>query len=90
MNLNQSTLDNAIKNLRYNFDVAAAKIVSSNHLTKQFRFPRSKKRRIRKKWAKNPANYKPRQDVLFDQQRGVIYAHPTIAKQLEKFRTMLK
>lgn len=25
----------------------------------QFRFPRTKKRRIRRKWAKNPANWRP-------------------------------
>ena len=36
-------------------DCAMSILASMHH---QFRFPRSKRRRIRKKWAKNPANYR--------------------------------
>ena len=31
---------------------------------RQFRFPRSKKRRIRRKWAKDPKNYRPAGDYF--------------------------
>jgi hypothetical protein len=30
----------------------------------QYRFPRSKKKRIQKKWKKDKANYKPKQHVI--------------------------
>lgn len=58
------------------------KIIESVHLTIQFRFPRTKKRRIRKKWAKRSENFKPREEVLYDKERNLIYAHPIIAHKL--------
>jgi len=58
-------------------------IIESAALVVQFRRPRTKKRRIQKKWAKKPANFRPRPDVLFDQARGVVYAHPITARRLK-------
>lgn len=42
------------------FPLDGLKIVTSNYLTKrvQFRFPRSKKKRIRRKWAKQAKNWR--------------------------------
>jgi len=48
----------------------------------QFRFPRSKKKRIRKKWAKQNKNYKfiPKQEMLI--MGNQIICHPIIAQQI--------
>lgn len=53
---------------------------------KQFRFPRMKKRRIRKKWAKRRENYKPVyiEGVLMDQARQVIYCTSSTAEKLRQ------
>lgn len=47
---------------------------------KQYRFPRSKKKRIRNKWAKREQNYRyiPRIYQLGD----AIYAHPSLYQRL--------
>lgn len=56
----------------------------------QFRFPRSKKKRIRRKWARRIQNYKPTLEYLayFDEARRCYYMHPEalaqFRKQLEK------
>ena len=46
----------------------------------QFRFPRSKKARIRKKWSKNDKNYK--QVPIIYKMGETIIAHPSIIDQL--------
>lgn len=58
-------------------------LVESVHLTVQYRYPRTKKRRIRNKWSKRPENFRPREDFLYDQARGVVYAHPIVARRLK-------
>jgi hypothetical protein len=47
---------------------------------------RSKKKRIIKKWLKNPKNYKtmPMNQYVLDKQRGAIFCHPVIAKRIIK------
>jgi hypothetical protein len=45
-------------------------------VTEQFRFPRTKKRRIRKKWAMRPENIRPMEKALWDGLRNVFYVHP--------------
>jgi hypothetical protein len=47
----------------------------------QFRFPRSKKKRIRAKWAKREENvrYKP---TAYLAPENTIYCHPKVARQL--------
>ena len=48
----------------------------------QFRFPKSKKRRIRKKWASRPQNFRPdRKILIFD---GKLICHPDLADELQK------
>ena len=46
----------------------------------QFRFPRSKKSRIRKKWSKDEKNYK--QVPTIYQMGDTIIAHPAIISQI--------
>lgn len=48
---------------------------------KQFRFPRSKKNRIRKKWIKREANF--RSTPCAFQVGGTLIVHPSIYSQLE-------
>lgn len=58
-------------------------LIESNNLTEQRRFPRTKKRRIRNKWAKRLENHGGMKSVIVDEQRRVIYAHPTTAQKLK-------
>lgn len=59
-------------------------VYSSPHMplteNRQFRFPRSKKKRIRKKWAKNPANYRE-SDVIW-MISGGYHCHPRVYARL--------
>jgi hypothetical protein len=48
----------------------------------QFRYPRSKKKRIRRKWAKNPRNYHDVPSNTCVVIHGKIYMHPEKLKQL--------
>ena len=62
------------------------RIVSSHYMADrvQFRFPRSKKRRIRRKWAKRPENYKT---VPWDKAwliGGTVYMHPIMVEKLKR------
>ena len=67
----------------------SVRIVESSSLTRrvQWRFPRSKKRRIRAKWAKRECNV--RYDPLMFLFNGTIYAHPQLAKELLSITTAL-
>lgn len=51
-------------------------IIVSPFAVRQHRFPRSKKRRIRDKWRKQPRNFKPAAYSTAD----AIYMHPSIYK----------
>lgn len=52
----------------------------------QIRFPRSKRKRIRKKWAKNPMNWESRRELVGGyMMNGTLYVDPdTYAKIQEK------
>ncbi len=59
------------------------KIIESNLLVEQYRFPKSKKKRIRVKWAKRPANWRP--DIKRAYQMGdAIICHPIMAQQIRR------
>ena len=53
-------------------------------ITEQFRTPRSKKRRTRKKWSKNPMNTRTRPDHNCLVMGDTIYCHPSVAKVLRE------
>lgn len=57
-------------------------IITSNLCVtrRQFRFPRSKKRRIRNKWAARRENWKETPTAYLA--NGVLYCHPLIAGKL--------
>lgn len=63
-------------------------IVTSDVFTerRQFRFPRTKKRRIRAKWAKRPENWKtvPSPTLYFDEKRSALHCHPETWAKMEK------
>lgn len=62
------------------------KIFEDPHMTKTVLIlPRSKKRRIRKKWAKNPLKKKivPETGCIFADD-GIIVCHPIVAQRLRR------
>lgn len=62
---------------------AGLKIVESEFLVEQFRFPRSKKKRIRKKWANRQENWRP--DIKRAYQIGdSLICHPIFAQRLRE------
>lgn len=64
------------------FGPGSFKIIPTKTMVKQFRFPRSKGKRIQKKWKKIPSNFKPSRDVIIDNQHGIIYCHPSIYSEI--------
>lgn len=54
------------------------RICQSAGMVEQYRFPRSKKRRIQKKWWKDKANFKGSTEVILDERNRVIYCHPSM------------
>ena len=51
---------------------------------KQVRFPRSKKRRMRKKWAKDVKNWRSEPSETFYRMGNVVYAHPAMIERLRR------
>lgn len=47
----------------------------------QYRFPRSKRKRIRRKWSKQAVNWRPRTNFI--RVPNGIYEHPELAKRLQ-------
>jgi hypothetical protein len=66
---------NDLLNLAAKFPPAPV-IRPSKIMVEQFRFPKSKKRRIRRKWAKRAENWRPMTKALFDKETNEIYIHP--------------
>lgn len=66
--------------------LSGVRVYSSPHMAdrKQVRFPRTKKRRIRKKWAKRPENYKTIPWDKVYQMGDAIYAHPAMIEKLKR------
>lgn len=60
------------------------KIITSEHAFKivQWRFPRSRKRRIRDKWAKRPEN--SRREPCAFVISGDVFAHPSIVTRIRQ------
>lgn len=67
-------------------------VVTVDHMVDkvQVKFPRSKKRRIRKKWFKNKANWKVTPQLTVLRLRNVLYMHPARLEQLKKEFEALK
>lgn len=55
-------------------------------LREQFRFPRSKKRRIQRKWSKRPCNWRPLKQIggLLDPCHGKLYVTPENARRIQE------
>jgi len=50
----------------------------------QYRFPKSKRRRIRKKWKKDQTNWKTKPDPQYYFLNNQIICHPIMAEKLRK------
>lgn len=58
------------------------RIIESPYLTEQFRFPRSKKKRIRAKWTKRPENHRPNITSGMLMPNGDLVCHPELAAMI--------
>lgn len=66
--------------------VAGMQIFVDPGMVKQFRFPSSKKRRIRRKWSKRPGNFRPCPDMFVIRGQSVV-GHPMyVGRLLEELR----
>lgn len=63
------------------------KIVESLAFVVQYRFPRTKKRRIRNKWEQREENYRPREDAIIDYINKVMHLHPTALQKLKNYES---
>lgn len=66
----------------YLIPLAGFSIYESAAMCVQFRFPRSKRRRIRDKWAKDKRNFKPSLNVL--RSGNTLICHPVMAARLRE------
>lgn len=55
-------------------------------VTEQVKFPRSKKKRIKKKWGKNPKNFITKPDLSCYMFGNNVICHPVVAKELKGVR----
>lgn len=62
----------------------ALKVYYSGACRVQIRFPKTKKRRIRKKWAKNPRNWKAM--LYYLKNESTFIAHPSFKPAVEKIK----
>jgi len=60
------------------------RVIACATLKEQFRFPRSKKRRIRKKSAKREKNWRPSTMIYMDHERKLILCHPSMLPKLRQ------
>lgn len=60
------------------------RVITDPAMTEQYRFPRSKSKRIRLKWKKDKRNYRPARHAMVDNRRGVIYCHPSVAEAMRR------
>lgn len=58
-------------------------IIESPFMVEQFRFPKSRKKRIRNKWAKRPENWRPNLKTTYIIGNN-IFAHPVLAQKLRE------
>lgn len=59
------------------------KIIASDSMLEQFRFPKSRKKRIRNKWAKRPENWRPARQGYYMAETNTVYVHSEIYEQIK-------
>lgn len=66
------------------------KIINNESLLKrelyQFRFPKSKKKRIRKKWSKDMKNYRNRESMVLDKENNILYVTKRQYEMISKMK----
>jgi hypothetical protein len=60
------------------------RIIQDSTMIEQYRKPRSKGKRIAKKWQKDPANYRPQRFALVNTARGLIYCHSSVMDEIRQ------
>ncbi len=61
--------------------IAGLRIMVSTTIREQYRFPRTKKRRIRNKWSARDENWRPSRKAL--QTDSTLYMHPEFYAKLK-------
>lgn len=74
-----------IESLRNLNGFGAFNLIASSAMIEQFRFPRSGKKRIRNKWQKREANWRPMRN--FFQMGSDIIGHPQAIAKLQRHFT---
>jgi hypothetical protein len=71
-----------------NVMLGGLRIIQNSYCTirQQYRFPRSKRRRIRAKWSKRARNYRhlPDPNVYVMRDQGAVVMHPATWRKLER------
>lgn len=88
MTMNENLTYEAIEKARASLGstglLGGVSVRTSTHLREQFRFPRTKKRRIRRKWAKRSKNWRAITNRAFQMPDGSIVCHPVFAAKLRQ------
>lgn len=80
MSDNQNTVMDIVANLKAAMLKTPPRIIINNHMIEQVRFPKSKKNRIRKKWANRIENFRPSTKIMIVE--GSFVCHPSTAYAL--------
>lgn len=74
------TAEHILKSYHINY---MPSLIENIHLTEQYRFPRSKKKRIRKKWEKNKKNWGPMRNIIAIGD-NILMGHPCVMIELKR------
>lgn len=68
------------------FRTVVSSWIQNDFISMQFRFPKSKKKRIRKKWTKRPFNFKMKEfdRIIFDKENMTVYGNQKAIDNLNK------
>ena len=69
---------------RNSFSFSGPELFESPNLLEQFRFPKSKKKRIRAKWAKRSCNWRPSSKIISMDGGRKLICHPELIDKIRK------
>ena len=59
-------------------------IYENCNMVEQWRRPRSKSKRIQKKWSKTPFNWRPSRDLILNKMTGTACCHPVLYQEIKQ------
>ena len=65
-------------------DILGLRLIETPNMVEQFRFPKTKKKRILKKWAKRSQNWRPSKQVFLLEKENTLICHPIMASLVKK------